>query len=130
MPWAALPLDIAIMPVYTVYHNDSISESRRKWVAKELTRLHTDVTGAEPKAVKVMFFELGYVNFYVGGEHTGRYVRVVGQIRQGRTDTQKTDILEGMHKIMKEVLPKGEIQVQIQEIDDTKTVMTNGVMNV
>jgi phenylpyruvate tautomerase PptA (4-oxalocrotonate tautomerase family) len=117
------------MPVYTIFHRSYISSGNRRNIAEELTKLHTNVTGAEPQAVKVMFFELDTHNIFIGGESAHKYVRVVGQIRQGRTEAQKTDLLEGMHKIMRAVVPKGEIQVQIQEIDDTKTVMTNGVMN-
>ena len=98
-------------------------------MAEGLTSLHVNVTGVEPQAVKVMFFELATHNIFIGGERPHEYVRMVAQIREGRTETQRTDLLEGMHKIISAVVPSGEIQVQIQEIDDTKTVMTNGVLN-
>ncbi len=118
------------MPVYTVFHYGHLSSGDRRHVAEQLTSLHADVTGADPQAVKVMFFEFDTGNIFVGGEKPHEYyVRIVGQIRHGRTQAQRTDLFEGMNKIMRTIMPDGEIQVQIQEIDDTKTVMTNGVMN-
>lgn len=117
------------MPVYTVYHRSYISASNREKVARGLTELHTSVTGAESQVVKVMFLELDSDNIFVGGERVNEYVRAVGQIRQGRTHAQKHEILEGMYSILREIIPAGEVQTQILEIDDTKTVMTDGVMN-
>ena len=98
-------------------------------MAKGLTTLHVKVTGAKPQEVKVMFFDLDRDSLFIGGERVKEYVRVIAQIRQGRTEAQKLELLEGMNRIMRAAVSKGEIQVQILEIDDTKTVMTNGVMN-
>ena len=118
------------MPVYTVFHRSCIPIEHREWVADRLTALHVSITGAEPDAVKVMFIEFDADSIFIGGKQTTEYVRAVGQIRQGRTEDQKKAILYGMYEILRLIVHDGEIQTQIVEIDDSKTVMTNGVLNV
>ena len=98
-------------------------------MADRFTALHVVVTGADAETVKVMFIELDADSIFIAGQRTGDYVRAVAQIRQGRTEVQKNDILWRMYEILRLVVHEGDIQTQIVEIDDTKTVMTNGVLN-
>lgn len=119
------------MPLYTVLHRSCIPKEARKALAEDLTRLHTSVTSTEafPGAVKVMFIDLDSDSLFVGGDKVDAYVRVIGQIRRGRTEEQKLALLSGMYQIMEAAVHGCEIQTQITEIDDTKTVMTNGSLN-
>ena len=60
------------------------------------------------------------------------WIRIIGQIRYGRTEEQKMRLLRGMYECVLFAMDKKaprEIQTQIVEIDDTKTVMTNGILN-
>ena len=119
------------MPVYTIYTRPVISTSSRGRLATGLTDLHCKITGAPRNAVKVMFIQID--SFFSGGTKSGDYVRILGQIRRGRTEEQKLTILRGMYELVHEALGKQadrtEIQSQIAEIDDTKSVMTNGRLN-
>ncbi len=94
-----------------------------------MTDLHVTITAVPANAVKVMFIKLDVDSIFIGGERTEDYARVVAQIRQGRTEVQKNAILHGMYEILRLVIDSGEIQTQVVEIDDAKTVMTNGVLN-
>lgn len=120
------------MPLYTVLHRSCIPKESRKALAGDLTLLHISVTSTEAStgAVKVIFIDLDSESLFVGGDQVDAYVRVIGQIRFGRTEEQKLALLSGMHDIMKPVADGCEIQAQITEIDDTKTVMTNGLLNI
>ena len=118
------------MPVYTVFHRSSIPGDKKQALAKSLTDLHSRVTETPEEAVKVMSVGLDVDSFFSGGKRIEDYVRLVGQIRRGRTEEEKWEILRGMYVILQVSLGKGEIQTQIIEIDDTKTVMTNGVLNI
>ena len=94
-----------------------------------MTKIHCELTEAPPNAVKVMFLELGIPDLFIGGKTVRDYVRLIGQIREGRSDEVKNQILQRAYATLRAVVPNGEIQVQLVEIDDTKTVMTNGVLN-
>ena len=120
------------MPVYTVYHRTAISNRTKEELAVTFTDLHAQVTGAAGNLVKVIFHELDEYSFFSGGRRVQDYIRVIAQIRIGRTESQKRQLLNGMSTIV-HTIPGNkvdrEIQTQLVEIDDTKTVMTNGVLN-
>ena len=115
--------------MYTIFHRSLITSNDREELALKLTDLHSRITEAPRESVKVMFIELDRDSFFSGGERTENYVRAVGQIRSGRTEEQKMSILRGMYETLHAVVKTGQIQTQIVEIDDSKTVMTNGVLN-
>lgn len=130
------------MPVYTVYHRSPFGRTYKREIALALTNLHSTVTGAPAQAVKVIFIPLDEFDFFSGGQTKNHYVRVVAQIRKGRSEEQRMSILSGMFEIVQRALqlnsihrdkhgPEGEpeIQTQIIEIDDNNTVMTNGTLN-
>ncbi len=130
------------MPIYTVYHShiegrlgtlkEALATKERERIAAALTNLHTEVTGAPQESVKVFFLPLEALDYFSGGTLAYGYVRVIAQIRQGISDEQKMRLLKGMYETVKAAKSAGklkEIQTQIVEIDDMKTVMTNGVLN-
>ena len=121
------------MPVYTVYHRSIIEVAAKAEIASGLTSLHSTVTAAQRKSVKVFFIALGRDSYFSGGEPAEEYVRVVAQIRQGRSQDQRMRLMRGMYELVHSVVGSSdgavEIQTQILEIDDTKTVLTNGVLN-
>ena len=117
------------MPVYTVFHRSLITSNEKEELALKLTDLHSRITEASRESIKVMFIELDHDSFFSGGERTQDYVRAVGQVRCGRTEEQKMSILRGMYEVLRSVVGVGQIQTQIVEIDDSKTVLTNGALN-
>ncbi|KAF2484245.1 hypothetical protein BDY17DRAFT_323113 [Neohortaea acidophila] len=121
------------MPVYTVYHRSLIQGKHRTNLAVNLTNLHCEVTGTPRDEVKVIFIPLDSQTFFWGGEPREGYVRIRAEIRVGRTEEQKGELLKGMTLIGNAAHwspALQQIQTQIVEIDDRETVMTNGVMNV
>lgn len=121
------------MPVYTIYHRPLLQGKPRVDLAKDLSKLHCSVTGAKIESVKVIFHQLDSYTFFSGGEDKHDYVCVVAQIRRGRSEELKLFLLRGMYELIKDAfamkIEAQEIQTQIIEIDDERTVMTNGVLN-
>lgn len=121
------------MPVYTIYHRPLIQGKPRFQLAENITKLHCSLTGAERNSVKIIFHQLDRYTFFSGGEDKYDYVRVIAQIRRGRSEEVRLALLRGMYEVTKSAFAlksEGqEIQTQIVEIDDERFVMTNGVLN-
>ena len=121
------------MPVYKVYHPLQLDGPTKEKIAIQLTDLHSSVTGAPRGSVKVIFLYLDVDSFFSGGKRKQAYLRLSAQIRRGRTTDERMRILRSMYEIVDFTTAyKGsevEIQTQIIEIDDTDTVMTNGILN-
>lgn len=80
------------MPVYVVNSKpETVPEPTKALIARDITQIHCDVTGAPAKFVHVFFFENGPIPPL--GEQSAM---VYGQIRSGRTDAQKAQICSDM----------------------------------
>ncbi len=77
------------MPLYVCSSpKNLIAEDRKPAIAKELTHIHCDVTGAPSSFVHIFF-----VNPDEEGDGS---VNLFGSIRGGRTDDQKNEIISRM----------------------------------
>jgi phenylpyruvate tautomerase PptA (4-oxalocrotonate tautomerase family) len=97
------------MPVYRcVVARDATTEAQRDRIAKEIVRVHCEVTGAPPLFVHAFFFEAG-----AGELPANMSALVLGTIRAGRTDAQKARIASDLTGSIARVLarPAGEINV-------------------
>ena len=82
------------MPLYLCNSRKGlISNQQKDRVAKDITKIHCRVTGAPPTFVHVFFFEEA-TRIPLGEYKTLLY----GQIRAGRTDTQKEELVECMNE--------------------------------
>ena len=82
------------MPLYICNSaKGAISEEAKPKIAADVTRIHCDVTGAPPDFVHVFFFE--EVSAWPMG---GKTALLFGSIRAGRTDAQKTQLVEQMQQ--------------------------------
>ena len=72
------------MPIYKCYsRNGLLTESARQQIAKEITTIHCEATGAPPSFVNVMFLEIPAGASFVAGQPSTRSV-IEGNIRAGR----------------------------------------------
>jgi phenylpyruvate tautomerase PptA (4-oxalocrotonate tautomerase family) len=86
------------MPTYTVTTLAGRLEAQQKaTIAKEITRIHHEVTGAPSFFAQVLFHELAPGNAFIGGVPLATdQIFVHGQIRDGRTAEQKTRLIESL----------------------------------
>ncbi|MGA7327751.1 MAG: tautomerase family protein [Rhodomicrobium sp.] len=84
------------MPTYTVTTMQGrLSAQQKEAIAKEITRIHSEVTGAPSFFAQVLFYELAGGNAFIGGAPvTSDQIFICGQIRDGRTTQQKTALIE------------------------------------
>lgn len=81
------------MPLYLCRAEPGvIPEGAREAIAVEILRIHCEVTGAPPTFVHTFFME----ETPRGSTPGERAVALLGSIRAGRTDEQKTSMIEGM----------------------------------
>lgn len=77
------------MPLYRCAVRDGLTtEAQRAAIAKDVVRIHCDVTGAPPSFVHAFFQELPQAEL-----PAGKAAFVLGSIRWGRTDEQKARIV-------------------------------------
>ncbi len=86
------------MPTYSVTTVEGrLSAHQKATIAKEITRIHNEVTGAPSFFAQVLFYELAPGNTFLGGFPLETdQIFVHGQIRDGRTAEQKTKLIEDM----------------------------------
>lgn len=86
------------MPTYLVTTCvRSLSPDAKARIAKEITRVHQEVTGAQKFFAEVIFRDVPREDFFMGGkplQHDTIYVH--GHIRSGRTEAQKQSLISKM----------------------------------
>jgi phenylpyruvate tautomerase PptA (4-oxalocrotonate tautomerase family) len=70
----------------------SLTDDQKEDLARAITRIHAEVTGASPVLVYVHYNELASGDLYKGGERSSDIV-IAGHIRAGRSDTDKQRLL-------------------------------------
>ena len=86
------------MPTYTVTSIEGcLDGSQRAQIASELTRIHSEATGAPSYFAQVLFIEVKPDRYFVGGGLLrGHQVFVNGQIRAGRSAESKDKLISGI----------------------------------
>ena len=83
------------MPLYLLTVEEGRStEAQRKHIAEDITTIHIDVTGAPPEFVNAYFSEKASA---AGGYEElleGKVVFMTGNIRAGRTDKAKAELVD------------------------------------
>ena len=114
------------MPTYTVkFSNLKISNSQKKNLAKKITSIHNETTGANTYFAQVVFHQIKKNDHFMGGKTVkGKELFVNGQIRAGRTQEVKknliTGIRDGVIKILK--LPKENIWVYLEDLEPNQMI--------
>ena len=93
------------MPTYTVHAPAGrLGDVERKRIASEITRVHTEVTGAQSFFAQVMFVEVKSGLWFVGGAPmVGEQIFIHGQIRAGRPPELKKKLLTELLDVVSEV---------------------------
>lgn len=94
------------MPTYTVRTaTGRLDPALRRRLAEAITAAHTDATGAQAFFAQVVFEEVDAERHFVAGRPVAdEMVFVHGQIRAGRTDEQRSRLLEGVVGAVVEVV--------------------------
>jgi phenylpyruvate tautomerase PptA (4-oxalocrotonate tautomerase family) len=70
----------------------SLTDEQKHELAEAITRIHTEVTGASPALVHVLFTDVPSAALYSGGEQASEII-IAGDIRAGRSSADKERIL-------------------------------------
>ncbi len=101
------------MPLYRCAVREGLtSEEQRARIAKEVVRIHCDVTGAPPSFVHAFFGETSADEL-----PEGKVAFVLGTIRWGRTDDQKTRIVSELTDVVAGVLRREVHEVGVAIVD-------------
>ena len=101
------------MPLYRcAVSKGSTTENQRARIAKEIVRIHCDVTGAPPSFVHAFFSEAAADQL-----PEGKAAFVLGSIRWGRTDEQKARIVSGLTDVVANVLGLDGDEVGVATVD-------------
>ena len=83
------------MATYSVYYAGlSLTTHQKFTLAKAITKIHADVTGAEAYFAQVIFKQLDQHNCFIGGVLLDEpHIFLNGQIRIGRSEQMKKQLL-------------------------------------
>jgi phenylpyruvate tautomerase PptA (4-oxalocrotonate tautomerase family) len=83
------------MPTYYLSASEGVfSPAIKKQLAKDVTQIHHEETGAQSFFAQVIFGDIPSNSHFVGGrEVSSKHVFLHGHIRAGRTDDQKNRLL-------------------------------------
>jgi phenylpyruvate tautomerase PptA (4-oxalocrotonate tautomerase family) len=70
----------------------SLTDDQKNDLARNITRIHAEVTGAPPALVHVIYHELAAADSYTAGEPSSDII-ITGHIRAGRSDADKQRLL-------------------------------------
>jgi phenylpyruvate tautomerase PptA (4-oxalocrotonate tautomerase family) len=111
------------MPLYRCTVAEGLTTlEQRSLIAKEITRIHCDVTGAPPSFVHAFF-----ADDREGRLPAGRQAVVLGSIRTGRTPEQKEQLVSDMRRAIASILGWDEDEVLVATVDvPARWVMEGG----
>jgi phenylpyruvate tautomerase PptA (4-oxalocrotonate tautomerase family) len=99
------------MPFYTVTApENSITADQKHALAKAITRVHADVTGAPESFVHVTFLNPSSDDWFSGGAPSQGF-RVDGRIRAGRSDVDKQRLLRELSRVSVDITGSGVTDV-------------------
>jgi phenylpyruvate tautomerase PptA (4-oxalocrotonate tautomerase family) len=108
------------MPTYTVTTLEGcLDDAKRSKIAREITRVHNETTGAPTYFAQVIFVEIAPGKYFVGGMPLhGQQVFVNGQIRAGRSAESKDALISEMLAAVAKAaqLPNNNIWVYISDL--------------
>jgi phenylpyruvate tautomerase PptA (4-oxalocrotonate tautomerase family) len=94
-----------------------LDDSTRENIAKEITRIHCDATGAPALFVNVLFHETQEGRSFVHGQRSGHSI-VFGAIRQGRTVETRQAMLTELSQMWTRLTgqQEGEVLITLTEV--------------
>jgi phenylpyruvate tautomerase PptA (4-oxalocrotonate tautomerase family) len=108
------------MPTYTVTTPEGcLTNDKRAAIAREITRVHSETTGAPTYVAQVIFNDVAAGRYFVGGRPLrGQQLFVNGQIRAGRTAESKDTLLAQMLAAVAEAagLPANHVWIYLTDL--------------
>ena len=101
------------MPLYRcALRRGLTTEAQRARIAKEVVRIHCDVTAAPPSFVHAFFSEVPSEEL-----PDGKSAFVLGTIRLGRTDEQKAQIVSELTRSVADTIGRDPAEVGVVTVD-------------
>ena len=106
------------MPVYEfTATSGSATLERRAEIARAITRVHNEVTGAPTRYVHCAFIEAPAGSMFIQGEETSS-PRMMGLIRAGRTEATRARLIHGIADAWSQITgdAKDELAIFLYEV--------------
>lgn len=111
------------MPTYVCWtQTGQLTPDQRQRIAESITEIHHDVTRAPRFFIQVIFNELDLSFQYFGGREAGSdHIWIRADIRLGRTQEQKVDLLTRIVNDVGEIcdVPRENVRIYVSEIPGT-----------
>lgn len=107
------------MPTYVVTAPEGqLSQHQKDELAPEITRIHVDVARGPAFLAQVIFVDVKEGNYFMGGRKlTSGHVFVHGQIREGRSDEVKQQLLKDLMRSTARIAGLKEAQIGVYLVD-------------
>ena len=107
------------MPTYTVTNsNFNLKTKQKKELAKEITKVHNIITGANTYFAQVIFNKTKNNNHFMGGKEVKEpSIFLHGQIRSGRSNNTKRKLISNLIDILVKKSKLDETQVWVYIVD-------------
>ena len=107
------------MPTYIVSSsNIRLKKNIKEKLAKQITKIHNQATGANKYFAQVIFNDTKKGNHFMGGKIVSKSeIFIYGHIRSGRTTKVKNKLIKGLREIIKENTKLGKDNIWVYLLD-------------
>jgi phenylpyruvate tautomerase PptA (4-oxalocrotonate tautomerase family) len=118
------------MPLYTAITEDgSVSDENKARIAKEITRIHTDVMKVPKNFVRVVFLSYRNGAGYTGGDNAPT-AALNCILRSGHSAEEKIDLLQQLWAMFQGLtsIPTDHLAISLQEIPSSDAMEMGKIM--
>tara|TARA_Y100001936_G_scaffold102682_1_gene101029 strand:- start:464 stop:904 length:441 start_codon:yes stop_codon:yes gene_type:complete len=120
------------MPTYTVTNsNFNLNSKIKKEIAKDITKIHSKVTGANSFFAQVIFTKIKKNNHFMAGKITKNpQIFLLGQIRTGRSIKVKNKLILGLRDVLikKTKLDSSQIWVYMIDLNPSQMIEYGAIL--
>ena len=120
------------MPTYILkYSNFNFSQKQKNLIAKDITKIHSKVTGANSFFAQVIFTKIKKNNHFMGGKIIKNpQIFLLGQIRAGRSIKVKNKLILGLRDVLikKTKLDSSQIWVYIIDLNPSQMIEYGAIL--
>jgi len=114
------------MPTYSVFAPaGQLTDKQKSEIAAEVTRTHSEITGAQTFFAQVVFHDTQPGSWFMGGKKLdGSQVYLCGHIRGGRPAEMKRDLIMGLRDVLTKhaEVSRNQVWVYIVELPAAQMV--------
>ena len=118
------------MPLYSCFiQQGALTVDQKAEIAREITRIHCDLTGAPPSFVHVRFHTIAPGDGYTGGK-PARSAVIDGTIRAGRPREVTQTLLQELYAMYQRVsgIPEWDLVVALREIPAANVIEAGHIL--